>query len=49
MVDMQLSNDKLIDRGARMIQKEINCDYELALSLLKKHGSVRKAVDSQGK
>jgi N-acetylmuramic acid 6-phosphate etherase len=46
MVDMQLSNDKLIDRGARMIQNETNCEYNVALSLLKKFGSVRKAVDN---
>jgi N-acetylmuramic acid 6-phosphate etherase len=47
MVDMQLSNDKLVDRGAKMIQSELECPYEIALTLLKKHGSVRKAVDSQ--
>lgn len=45
MVDMQLSNEKLVDRGARMIQEEISCEYSLALELLKSHGSVRKAVD----
>lgn len=48
MVDMQLSNDKLVDRGARMIQQETNCSYEVALELLKKHGSVRKAVQNFG-
>lgn len=48
MVDMQLSNDKLVDRGARMIQAEINCTYQEALNLLKKHGSVRKAVQNAG-
>lgn len=48
MVDMQLSNDKLVDRGARMIQQEINCSYEEALALLKAHGSVRKAVQNSG-
>ncbi|MBU2018139.1 MAG: N-acetylmuramic acid 6-phosphate etherase [Bacteroidetes bacterium] len=46
MVDMQLSNEKLVDRGARMIQKETNCDYDVALHLLKEHGSVRNAVDN---
>ena len=45
MVDMQLSNVKLIDRGVRMIMEEIKITYELAEQLLKKHGSVRKAVD----
>lgn len=47
MVDMQLSNDKLVDRGTKMIQAELNNSYEEAKALLEKHGSVRKAVDSQ--
>jgi N-acetylmuramic acid 6-phosphate etherase len=46
MVDMQLSNDKLVDRGVKMIMSEIDVDYSKAASLLEKHGSVRKAVDS---
>lgn len=46
MVDMQLSNDKLIDRGAQMVMKELNIDYQQAADLLKQHGSVRKAVDA---
>jgi N-acetylmuramic acid 6-phosphate etherase len=46
MVDMQLSNDKLVDRGVKMIMGEISVTYEKASELLKKHGSVRKAVDS---
>ena len=46
MVDMQLSNDKLIDRGTRMIMDETQIDYSEAEVLLKKYGSVRKAVDS---
>ncbi len=46
MVDMQLSNNKLVDRGARMIQEALNISYEEAESLLKKWGSVRKAIDS---
>lgn len=45
MVDMQLSNDKLVDRGVRMIMGEIPVDYEQASELLKEFGSVRKAVD----
>ena len=45
MVDMQLSNLKLVDRGARMIMSEIEISYELAEELLKTHGSVRKAVE----
>ena len=46
MVDMQLSNDKLVDRGVKMIMGEILVSYEKASGLLKQHGSVRKAVDS---
>ena len=47
MVDMQLSNAKLVDRGTRMIMDETKItDYEYAKSLLLKHGSVRDAVDS---
>lgn len=46
MVDMQLSNVKLVDRGARMVADELNVPYELASELLKEHGSVRAAVDA---
>lgn len=49
MVDMQLSNDKLVDRGIKMIMGEIPVSYEEASQLLKKHGSVRKAVDGFSK
>ena len=45
MVDMQLSNDKLVDRGVKMIIGEIGVSYEEAAILLEKYGSVRKAVD----
>jgi N-acetylmuramic acid 6-phosphate etherase len=45
MVDMQLSNDKLIDRGIRMIMEEIPVSYEIGAKLLQDYGSVRKAVD----
>ena len=48
MVDMQLSNNKLIDRGTRMVMDELNIGYEAANRLLQQFGSVRKAVD-QGK
>ena len=47
MVDMQLSNIKLVDRGVKMIMGEIPVSYEQDAGLLKKHGSVRKAVDNQ--
>lgn len=47
MVDMQLTNKKLVDRGSRMIMGETGIeDYDLAKSLLLKYGSVRKAVDA---
>ena len=49
MVDMQLSNDKLVDRGVKMIMGEIPVDYEKASQLLKEFGSVRKAVDGFNK
>lgn len=45
MVDMQLSNDKLVDRGTKMIQTELKISYDEAKALLKKFGSVRKAVE----
>jgi N-acetylmuramic acid 6-phosphate etherase len=47
MVDMQLSNHKLVDRGAKMIQASLDCSYEEAKQLLLLHGSVRKAIDSK--
>ena len=46
MVDMQLSNNKLIDRGTRMVMEGLGIAYEEANALLKKHGSVRAAVES---
>jgi N-acetylmuramic acid 6-phosphate etherase len=45
MVDMQLSNNKLVDRGVKMIMGEIPVSYEEASQLLSNYGSVRKAVD----
>lgn len=46
MVDMQLSNRKLVDRGVKMIMAEIPVSYEKAAELLEKYGSVRKAVNN---
>ncbi len=47
MVDMQLSNKKLVDRGTRMIMGETDItDYETARALLLKYGQVRAAVDA---
>lgn len=46
MVDMQLSNNKLVDRGTRMIMDQSALNYTEAQALLLKEGSVRKALDS---
>jgi len=46
MVDMQLSNLKLVDRGTKMVMQETGLSYEKAEELLKSKGSVRKAVDA---
>jgi N-acetylmuramic acid 6-phosphate etherase len=49
MVDMKLSNDKLVDRGTLMVMDQLKgVSYEEAKRLLLQHGSVRKAVESQG-
>lgn len=45
MVDMQLTNNKLIDRGTRMIMEELSVGQERAESLLKEFGSVRKVLE----
>lgn len=50
MVDMQLSNNKLVDRGTRMVMKNTGLqDYEQAKALLLQHGSVRKATEAYKK
>lgn len=46
MVDMQLSNDKLVDRGTRMVMEATGLDEKTANALLLQHGSVRAAVDA---
>ncbi len=46
MVDMQLSNDKLVDRGTKLIVEQTDLDYESAKALLLKFGNVRNAVKS---
>ena len=46
MVNMQLTNQKLVDRGTRMIMDELPLNYEQAKNLLLLHGSVKKALDS---
>jgi N-acetylmuramic acid 6-phosphate etherase len=45
MVDMQLTNNKLVDRGTLMVVSELKIPYAEAAALLKKYGSVRKAVE----
>jgi N-acetylmuramic acid 6-phosphate etherase len=49
MVDMQLTNHKLVDRGTHMIMDELNIDHESAEDLLIRYGSVRKAVEAAHK
>jgi len=47
MVNMQLTNTKLIDRGTKMVMSETGIDdYEKAKELLLKYGSVKKAIDA---
>ena len=46
MVDMQLSNDKLVDRGTKMVIAETGLGYDEANALLLQEGSVRAAVTS---
>ena len=44
MVDMQLSNVKLVERGTRMVTEATGVSAEIAKQMLLKHGSVRNAV-----
>ncbi len=46
MVDMQLSNDKLVDRGIKMIMEATQATYKIANEQLRFHGSVRRAVEN---
>lgn len=46
MVDMQLSNNKLVDRGTRMIMEELSVNYDEAKELLIKFGNVRNAINN---
>ncbi|TAD87023.1 MAG: N-acetylmuramic acid 6-phosphate etherase [Bacteroidetes bacterium] len=48
MVNMQLSNEKLVDRGVKMLmEKSGELDYELAKNLLLKYGSVKMAMEAR--
>ena len=49
MVNMQLSNYKLIDRGTNMIVDQTGLSYDAAKTLLLKEGSVKKALMAFGK
>ena len=46
MVDMQLSNDKLVDRGIKMIMEATQVTHKIANEQLRFHGSVRQAVEN---
>ncbi len=46
MVDMELTNDKLVERGTLMIMQELNIEYAKAKKLLLTHGSVRRAIEA---
>ena len=48
MIDMQFSNAKLVDRGERMIMDELGIEQAEAAELLRKHGSVRAALEARG-
>ncbi|WP_339661507.1 N-acetylmuramic acid 6-phosphate etherase [uncultured Polaribacter sp.] len=49
MVDMQLSNKKLVDRGEKMLVQELNIDQKEASELLQKFGNVRNAIQNYKK
>jgi N-acetylmuramic acid 6-phosphate etherase len=49
MVNMQLTNQKLIDRGTKMIVEELGLDYDHAKRILLMYGSVKKAIDAYRK
>ena len=45
MVDMQLTNEKLVNRGVRMIMFELGLDLQTATAMLTEHGSVRRVIE----
>jgi|TARA_B100000768_G_scaffold174135_1_gene184099 N-acetylmuramic acid 6-phosphate etherase len=49
MVDMQLSNNKLLERGEKMLVNELNIDQKTASNLLQQFGSVRNAIQNYKK
>ncbi|RYY68709.1 MAG: N-acetylmuramic acid 6-phosphate etherase, partial [Chitinophagaceae bacterium] len=47
MVNMQLTNDKLVDRGVKMVMHNLELsDYDLAKKLLLENGTVKKAMEN---
>ena len=46
MVDMQLSNNKLVDRAEKMLMNELKVSLDEAKKLLQKHKSVRKSIEN---
>lgn len=49
MVDMQLTNKKLYERGVKIIMNETGAPEPAAAELLQKYGSVRKAIEATAK
>jgi len=47
MVDMALSNKKLLNRGAKIISEKMNVSEKKAIELLKKFGSVRQVLEKK--
>jgi N-acetylmuramic acid 6-phosphate etherase len=47
MVNMQLTNTKLVERGTRMLQHYLGLDYDQAKQLLLKSGSVNDALNGK--
>ena len=47
MVNMQLSNNKLVNRGTRYLMEELGLDYDEAEKMLKEYGSVRRAIEAK--
>jgi N-acetylmuramic acid 6-phosphate etherase len=45
MVDMQLANLKLVDRGIKMVMAELQMEYEEAKLLIEKYGNVRNVLE----
>ncbi len=46
MVDMQLSNNKLVDRGTKMLMNELQINERFASELLQRYGNVRNAINN---